>query len=170
MKRWGWAALACAVFGATATSSPAAGAQKVLLKGDIVKVRLNSPLRSSSLGSGDSVQVTVDETLRTSPKARPILDKGAPASIVLAPLPGRPSEACFRVESVTLWDGGAAHAARVALADSTSGRIPIESPGLFKKLLLPPLFGLLIWRDHGELPAGTVLGLEMRQTLKWEVR
>ena len=137
--------------------------------GDQFKIRIDRQLDILHARTEDAFPVTVPEGLQVDPHGAPEIPRGTMGAAALRVVERSPAAIKFDVQSITLTVKGRQVVLKTTLAGSEPSvkALPIRRASLWKKLLLPPGFGFLIWKDTGLLPAGREFNVEVTEDKRW---
>ena len=158
--------LVVAVSLAASSVLPVVAGAAALREGDSFKVRLESGI-SGSNGSGDTISVTLPEAFQADPKGPPVLAAGVAGNITLKMGEKTPDGAKFDITQFTFVHKGKRVVVPAHLADAATGIAKSQGASFFKKLLLPPILGFLIWHGSSTPDEGSDLTIEVTKSARW---
>ena len=141
----------------------------VVRPGDQLKIKLVAAFNAVTAHSGDGFPVTLPDGLQVDPSGPAEIARGTSGTATFRLLEKSPTAIKYEIQSFLF----TARTDRVEIrtgfsaTDPTAGTLAIQKASIAKKLLLPPLFGFLIWKDTAILPAGKEISIEVAEEKRW---
>src|SRR5262245_36890686 len=153
---------------ASAAMALAARAQGVR-PGDRLKLKVSQAFNAYTAKSGDSLKVTLPDGLQVDPTGKPEIPAGTAGLVSFRLVEKTPTAVKYDISSFR-FDANSGHVEiKTALpaGDASLATIPVVKASMVKKILLPPLFGFLIWKDSAVLSNEQELTIEVAEEKRW---
>jgi hypothetical protein len=148
----------------------AAARAELVRPGDQLKIRLVRAFNAMSAHSGDGFAVTLPEGFQADPRGKPEIPAGTTGTATFRLLDGgNPAQVKYEISSLLLELDKKRVEIKTAFpsTDATAGTLTVQKANPMLKLFVPPIIGVLIWKDRAVLPAGKEITIEAAEQKKW---